>query len=226
MKAPDKANEDRLPGELAADLEGSFPRLVVAYQDRLYAFALRLTSSPRDAEEIAQDAFVRAYRALRGYPAERVRALALNAWLYRIALNVARNRLRKKQPATVSLDQENDGAPLDLPDDESLSPEALFERDEERAALARLVAALPERYRVAVILRHVIGLSYAEVAGILKQPTGTTKANVHRGVQLLRAGLTEQVSVDGNEWRYDDGQAGSTLAPHGATTSRRAPRSG
>ncbi len=226
MKTPDKGNEERLRGELAADLDGSFPRLVAAYQDRLYAFALRLTASPRDAEEIVQDAFVRAYRALHGYPVDRVRALALNAWLYRIALNVARNRLRRKHPATVSLDQEREGALPDLPDDQSPNPETLFERHEERSALARLVAALPERYRAAVILRHVMGLSYAEVAGILKQPTGTTKANVHRGVQLLRAGLAEQVLVDRNEWRYDHGQARSTLAPHGATTSGRAPRSG
>ncbi len=226
MKVPDKENQERLCGELAADLEGSFPRLVVAYQDRLYAFALRLTASPRDAEEIAQDAFVRAYGALRGYPADRVRSLALNAWLYRIALNVARNRLRKKRPAIVSIDQEDDGAPLDLPDDQSSSPEALFELDEERKALARLLATLPERYRVAVTLRHVMGLSYAEVATILKQPTGTAKANVHRGVQLLRARFTEQISPDRDEGRYDDEKAGSILAPYGAATSRGASRSG
>lgn len=225
MKPPDRAREDRLRGGLASDLEATFPQLVIAYQDRLYTFALRTTGNPRDAEEIAQDAFVRAYRALRGYPADRVRALALNAWLYRITLNVTRNRLRKKQLPTVSIDQENDDAPLHLPDDESLSPEALFERDEERNALEVLLAALPARYRVAVILRHVMGLSYTEVAEILKQPAGTTKANVHRGIQLLRAGLAERVSVDHSEWRNDDGQAESILAPHGATVSRGAPRS-
>jgi len=195
MKVSDKENEHRLCEEMAADLDGSFERLVVAYQDRLYAFALRLTGSPPDAEEVAQDAFVRAHRALRGYPSGRVQALALKAWLYQITLNVTRNRLRKKRPATVSLDQDGDDALLDLPDDESSGPEALFERAEERNALARLVAALPERYRVAVVMRHVMGLSYAEVAEILKQPAGTAKARVHRGIQLLQAGLAEQTGA-------------------------------
>ena len=195
MKVSDKENEHRLCEEMAADLDGSFERLVVAYQDRLYAFALRLTGSPPDAEEVAQDAFVRAHWALRGYPSGRVQALALKAWLYQITLNVTRNRPRKKRPATVSLDQDGDDALLDLPDDESSGPEALFERAEERNALARLVAALPERYRVAVVMRHVMGLSYAEVAEILKQPAGTAKARVHRGIQLLRAGLAEQTGA-------------------------------
>ena len=225
MKASDREQEDRLCGELATDLDGSFPRLVVAFQGRLYAFALRLTGSPRDAEEIAQDAFIRAYRALRGYPEERVRGMVLKSWLYQITLNVARNQLRRRHPATVSLDQEGDNAPASLPDDDSRGPEALFQRAEERNQLAGLVATLPEHYRAAVVLRHVSGLSYAEVADILKQPAGTVKANVHRGIQLLRARLAEQGLVDHNEWRHDDGKAESIIAVHGAATSRRTPRS-
>jgi RNA polymerase sigma-70 factor (ECF subfamily) len=72
-------NDESLTASLAADLDGSFEALVQAYQDRLFAFGLRLTGSPRDAEEIAQDALVRAYRALRRYPAERVATLRLRA---------------------------------------------------------------------------------------------------------------------------------------------------
>jgi RNA polymerase sigma-70 factor, ECF subfamily len=71
---------------LAADLDGSFEQVVVAYQHRLYAFALRLTGNPQDAEEITQDAFVRAYRALATYPASRLRSLALRPWLHQITL--------------------------------------------------------------------------------------------------------------------------------------------
>src|SRR5215831_4140993 len=89
---------DPLTEALARDLDGSFEAVVREYQDRLYSFALRLTGRPEDAEDVAQDAFVRAYRALQSYGAERVRALALKAWLYRITLNVARNRLRGKKP--------------------------------------------------------------------------------------------------------------------------------
>src|SRR5918911_1460427 len=89
---------------LAVDVDGHFEQLVLHYQDRLYGFALRLIGDPADAEECVQDAFVRAYRALRRYPSERRRALRLQAWLYRITLNVVRNRVRGPRPASVALD--------------------------------------------------------------------------------------------------------------------------
>ncbi|MGH2517276.1 MAG: RNA polymerase sigma factor, partial [Ktedonobacterales bacterium] len=69
--------EHDLSAALAISVDGAYEQVVRTYQHRLYAFALRMCGSPRDAEEIAQDAFMRAYRALRTYPAERVRALAL-----------------------------------------------------------------------------------------------------------------------------------------------------
>ena len=178
---------------LAADLDGAFEGLVVAYQDRLFGFALRLTGSRPDAEEIAQDAFVRAYRALRGYPAERVLALTVRPWLYRIALNVVRNRARGARPHVVPHGPEREdggsGDAAEPADDASEGPEAVAERKERGAELAALVAALPDRYRAAVVLRHVEGLPYAEAAEALGQPVGTVKANVHRGVRLLRAAL-------------------------------------
>src|SRR5450756_2931684 len=95
--------EAALEAALAEDLEGCFERLVREYQDRLYSLAHRLAGNPEDAEEIAQDAFVRAYRAMKTYPAERIRALSLKAWLYQITLNVARNRRRRKSQKFVSI---------------------------------------------------------------------------------------------------------------------------
>src|SRR5215212_10966000 len=96
-------DDDTLTTGLAADLDGTFEVLVRAYQDRLYAFGLRLTGNPRDAEEIAQDAFVRAYRALARYPAEQVRTLKLRAWLFQVTVNVARNRARAHRPTETPL---------------------------------------------------------------------------------------------------------------------------
>jgi len=103
--------EQQLIDSLAADLAGSFERLMETYQDRLYSLALRLSGNAQDAEEIAQDAFVRAYRALRDYPAERIAALALRPWLYRITLNVYRNKVRGKRVSVVPLEasSESDG---------------------------------------------------------------------------------------------------------------------
>jgi RNA polymerase sigma-70 factor (ECF subfamily) len=187
----EQVNDDTLTHGLATDLDGTFEALVRAYQDRLYAFGLRLTGSPRDAEEIAQDAFIRAYRALTRYPAERIETLKLRAWLFQVTVNVARNRARTRRLAEVPLISE-DGT-LDRlaerADNAADGPEQQAERHEEQEQLATVVATLPERYRAAVVLRHIQGLSYQEIAAVLGQPAGTVKSNVHRGVAYLRAAL-------------------------------------
>lgn len=182
-------HEHDLPAALAADLDGSFERLVVTFQDRLYAFALRFIGSPQDAEEILVDALWRAYQALGAYPAERIQSLALRPWLYQITLNVCRNRLRGRRLATVSLDQADERAAVAYRDHTTLPPDNALERAELRRQLSRHVATLPERERLAVVLRHVQGLGYGEMAQILGQPVGTVKANVHRGIRRLRAAL-------------------------------------
>jgi RNA polymerase sigma-70 factor, ECF subfamily len=184
-----------LPAALATDLDGSFEQLVLDYQDRLYAFALRLTGSPPDAEEITQDAFVRAHRALAKYPAARIQALALRPWLYQIALNVFRNRVRNRQLRLVPLDQGGEEGDLEIEGDKEARPDTALERAELKASLATLVAALPERYRLAVVLRHVQGLGYEEMVAVLKQPIGTIKANVHRGVRMLREAIDDQEHI-------------------------------
>jgi RNA polymerase sigma-70 factor, ECF subfamily len=176
---------------LAHDLDGCFEQLMVSYQHRMYTFALRLTGSPQDAEEIAQDAFVRAYRGLSGYGSEQIATLALRPWLYRIALNVFRNRVRGKRPTIVSLDGDDMRRQVEPEDRAEQRPEAIIERAERGRELGRIVATLPERYRVAVVLRHVEGFGYNELSTLLRQPVGTVKANVHRGVKLLRAALVE-----------------------------------
>jgi len=181
--------EQALPASLALDLDGCFEQLVSHYQDRLYSFAYRLTRNREDAEEVAQDAFVRAYRALKAYPSERIRSLSMRAWLYQITLNVTRNRLRGKKLRLVSMSAPNRNeaaAAFDAPDNPERQPDSVLEKKERRANLAELVATLPERYRSTLILRYVEGLSLEEVAAILKQPLGTVKSNAHRAVVALR----------------------------------------
>jgi RNA polymerase sigma-70 factor (ECF subfamily) len=191
VRYEEQVDDETLTCKLAADLDGAFETLVRAYQDRLYAFGLRLTGSPRDAEEIAQDALVRAYRALTRYPAERILALKLRAWLFQVTVNVARNRARGRRLAEtplVSADGSRDGL-AELPADDAEQPEQVAERQDEQRQVAAVVATLPERYRAAVVLRHMQGLSYQEIATVLGQPAGTVKSNVHRGVAQLRAAL-------------------------------------
>jgi RNA polymerase sigma-70 factor (ECF subfamily) len=155
-----------------------FERMVHEHQDRVFATSLAMTGNRHDAEEVAQDTFLRAYRALATYTPERIRDLKEKAWLHRIAVNVVRNRVRGVRPRLVELNgSESDNSP---------GPEAQAMERMQIDELATRVAELPVRYREAVVLRHVRELSYAEVAEALGQPVGTVKANVHRGLKLLR----------------------------------------
>jgi RNA polymerase sigma-70 factor (ECF subfamily) len=163
------------------DVRDAFPKLVDDYQDALYRFALRLTANPQDAEDIAQDAFVRAYRWLEAHG---FRSVDTKPWLYRVTLNVFRNRVGKARLATAALEHA-----LELPDGPAEQPSALAERGETRAELAQVLARLPLRYREAIVLRHVEELTYPEMAAVLKRPQGTIKSDVHRGLELLRAAL-------------------------------------
>jgi RNA polymerase sigma-70 factor, ECF subfamily len=156
----------------------AFERLVRDHQDRIYALGLALTGNRHDAEDVAQDTFIRAYKALATYSPARIRDLKQKAWLHRIAVNVVRNRVRGIRPRMVEL---NGSEP-----DHATGPEEDVLLKAEIDELAARVACLPTRYREAVVLRHVQDLSYAEVAETLGQPVGTVKANVHRGLKILR----------------------------------------
>jgi RNA polymerase sigma factor (sigma-70 family) len=172
---------DDLPARLAADLDGSFADLVRGYQDLVFGVALRVVSDPASAEDVAQEAFVRAYRALKRYPGERVEQLQPRAWLARIALNTARTQLRtRKRHEPLDGIAETAAA-------KDATPVQIAERRDERRMWARLLAGLPDRYRLPVALRHVDGLSYEELSATLDRPLGSVKSDVHRGVALLRA---------------------------------------
>jgi len=182
--------DHELKERLVAGVDGAFELLVRSYQHRLFAFALGLSGNAADAEEIAQDAFVRAYRALRVYDGARIRELRLSAWLHQITLNVLRNQVRRRRLRIVPLESSPE------PADRSMEPEAQVERRAQAAELANLVSGLPEHHRNAVVLRCVQGMTYSEAAAVLGQPEGTVKANVHRGLLTLRrrAGVLSEVS--------------------------------
>jgi RNA polymerase sigma-70 factor (ECF subfamily) len=178
-------DDTTLAAALAHDLDGSFETMVRAHVDRCHAIALRILGNPHDAEEVTQDALVRAYRALGGYPAQRIRELRLRPWLATIVVNLCRNRLRRA-PVTTSLEPMLQ-AGFEPAASAAEAPAVLAERAESREHLAALLATLPDRYRIPVVLHHVDDLSYAELAEILGRPEGTLKAQVHRGLAMLRA---------------------------------------
>lgn len=172
---------DELSARLAEDLDGSFEDLVHGHQDLVFGVALRVLRDDGRAQDVAQDAFLNAYKALRKYPRQRIRELQPRPWLARIALNLARNEVRRARPHDdLDLIAERAAAP----DDE---PVRFAERHDESATWARLLAQLPARYALAVALRHVDGLSYDELSQTLNRPLGSVKSDVHRGIALLRA---------------------------------------
>lgn len=181
----------------------NFEQIVDDYQRRLYGFALRMTGNREDAEEIVQDAFVRAYRALGKMPAEQRRELRLQPWLYTITLNVTRNRLRSKRPASVALDALADpDALLRNSSERPRQPEAIVEQNADVALVERALLQLPMHLRAAATLRFIEGRSHPEIAEILHQPIGTVKSHVHRAVRILRRILGPQVGRFTSEERH------------------------
>jgi RNA polymerase sigma-70 factor (ECF subfamily) len=172
---------------LAVDVDAHFEKLVTTYQHRVFGFALNLVGDRGAAEELAQETFVAAYRALCGYGAQRRRELSVRSWLYTIVLNRVRNRARSPARRAVPLD---DRLALSLAADARDEPAAVVERDESRDALRAALRRLALKYRAPLVLRHVEGRSYAEIAAMLGRPAGTIKAEVHRGLAQLRKQLS------------------------------------
>ncbi len=179
-----------LAAELAADLNSHFDQVVRTFQQPLYVFALRMTGSREEAEELTQDALIRAYRALKTYSADRIRDMALQAWLYAILRNLIRNRVRRHDPRTEPLHDGHDS--LAGPDD----IESGYEHLEQSVAMRALIMDLPVHHREAVLLRYLSDLSYGEMSAVLGRPEGTLKAQVHRGLAQLR----ERLEASSEAW--------------------------
>ena len=184
------AGDSQLVTLLATDLKRTYERLVLTYWHPLKAFILRQGGIPQDAEDIVQEAFVRAYYALEVYPRQRILALKVRPWLYKIAWSVYCNHMEhSKLRAAVPLDTSEDSVILELQDDGHEQPEEAFESGERRRELIALVDTLPQRYREVVRLHYFEDLSYQEIADIFNQPAGTVRVSVHRGLKLLRKAL-------------------------------------
>ncbi len=176
--------------EFLAGNESAFNRLVLKYQHKVYNAALRVLGNREDALEVAQDAFVRVYKNVRKFKWN----CSFQTWLYTIVLNLARTRYRKNirrgQYVKVSLDnplKHDDGKETTMEiADETLSPERQARRGEIRREIQAGLNALKPDLREIVVLRHVEGLSYEEIAGILQIAEGTVKSRLHRAREELQ----------------------------------------
>lgn len=183
---------DELTDRLVRDLDSAFEAVVLEHQDLVYGIALRSTRDPGAAEDLAQDVFVRAYRALAGYDAARIRALELRPWLARITVNLCRNRARAQRSRPTEVQWDASALAVAPPLDPAPHPETTALARESDEGWARRLAALPDRYRSAIELRHVHGFTYEECAVALDRPVNTVKTHVHRGVALLREAVLQE----------------------------------
>jgi len=162
----------------------AFEYLVVEYQNSVYNLAYRMVSTPEDAADMAQEAFVKAYNSLSQFREDS----KFSVWLYRIVTNVCLDFLRsKKRRNEVSLsveDKDGEDIQLDIAD-ESSSPELLLEKKLTRESIQKGLNTLPEDYRSILLLREVRGMSYEEIASSLSLELGTVKSRIFRARKKL-----------------------------------------
>jgi RNA polymerase sigma-70 factor (ECF subfamily) len=185
--------EDHLAVRAAVDLDGTFPDLLAAHGAAVFTTALRVSRQPADAEDLASETFVRAYRAMQGYAPERIRGLRLRPWLVTITLNLWRNQLRTagRSPRSVALGAADEPATGDG------GPEQAVLDHRSNGWVEACLDTLPDPQRQAVVLRHVVGLPYAEVAEAMACPVGTAKSHASRGLASLRRRLAVNDPLEG-----------------------------
>lgn len=180
----------RPDGELArlareGDVD-AFAEIVRRYEPRLRSVLLRVLDDARDVEEAVQDAFVQAWRNLDRYRGD----AALFTWLYRIGVNAALARTRRKRLPTVEVPELDETARAGV----AAQPEQVAEERDVRRTILQALSALPFEHREAVVLRDVAGLSNAEVAEALGVGLAAAKSRVHRGRLQLRTLLEAELA--------------------------------
>jgi RNA polymerase sigma-70 factor (ECF subfamily) len=197
--------------QAAAGSREAFDELVRRYRRPVYNLVRALTGGDGDAEDLVQDVFVRAFRAIDGFRGDS----AFKSWLYRIAVNVVHTHVQRRRTRDfVSGSRQVDARLGEVADSDDLEAAVL-----RRQVIERALAALPEELRVLVVLRDVQGLKYDEIAKIVKSPRGTVESRLFRARQQLRPMLEPLVAVKSSA----DAPAGSEMAcpPVSAATRSR-----
>jgi RNA polymerase sigma-70 factor (ECF subfamily) len=171
----------------------AYGALVLAHQRFVYNLALRAVQNQAEAEDLAQEAFLRAWQALPGF---RMQA-RFSTWLYRIVVNLAYNqqpRLRREL-ATLPVEDVEDWSEMRMVGDAAPGAGEKIELQERQAMLQREIKKLPASYQMMVMLRYQRGLAYDEIAQVMNMPLGTVKTGLFRAHAQLRQALEQQVEV-------------------------------
>ncbi len=167
----------------------AFDLLVLKYQQRIVKLVSRYVRDPAEALDVAQEAFIKAFRALDSFRGDS----AFYTWLYRIAINTAKNYLVSMQRRPLEYDLDAQGPELAdrvpaLQTDES--PEALAAQDELRRVVESAIASLPDELRTAIMLREFDGMSYEEIAQAMDCPIGTVRSRIFRAREAIDQAIT------------------------------------
>ena len=201
----DELDDATLVARCLADDQDAFRILVERYQADVYATAYRIVPRPEDAEDLTQDTFLRAFRALKRYDPSR----PFGAWLHTIATRLGIDHHRRNRAKLISLTQPEEGSAgeertIDL-EDPTAGPEEEAEQSELARRLEALVMELPPDSRAAILLRHQHDLPYEEIAQALGAPLGTIKARIHRARLMLKEKLLAQGDIP---WDVGDDEEG------------------
>ena len=164
--------------------KSAFDVLVLRYQHKVLKLVMRYIRDSMEAEDVAQEAFIKAYRALPGFRGDS----AFYTWLYRIAINTAKNALvsSKRRPIDYSLDlQDPDQFELQARLKDGETPEHLVLTEEIRETVNGAMAELPEDLKTAIVLREIDGLSYEEIAAAMDCPVGTVRSRIFRAREAI-----------------------------------------
>ena len=184
-----RTDEELVARATAGDLE-SFNQLVTRWERPIYALAYRTLGREEDARDVVQEAFLRAYRGLRGFKGE----AKFSSWLYRITLNLCRDWIRRERRAPVVQVPEGTD-PVELADQRASpaeSVEDLVARREMSRAVARAMQELSDDQRMAIVLKEYHGLTFQEIADMLNCPLSTVKTRLYQGLSMLRRRLERQ----------------------------------
>ena len=186
------SDEELVTLSQGGDLD-SFNQLVLRWERPIYALAYRVIGREEEARDVAQETFLRAFRAIKGFKGQ----AKFSSWLYRITLNLCRDWIRKERRAPVSQAPEGiDIIELAGEATPSESIEDLVGRKQLGLAVSRAMALLPEEQRTAIILKEYHGLTFQEIADLLDCPLSTVKTRLYQGLTVVRKQL-ESAGVDG-----------------------------
>ncbi len=181
--------------------KAAFNLLILKYQRRIMRLLSRFIHDPSEIEDVAQEAFIKAYRALPNFRGDS----AFYTWLYRIAVNTAKNHLaaERRRPSGGPMLENEDGETFNETDNLSDidTPEAAFASREIAETVNRAIEELPEELRTAIVLREIEGLSYEEIAETMNCPIGTVRSRIFRAREAIARRLRPLLDVgDDRRW--------------------------